>query len=254
MLGNNDFVNNDLPFSSFSQDHFGAVLVFFFCLIFFVVAGRCLSHHKNLLLTRVTSVFLSFTVIAWTLVHASYGRFDPSVNLPLSICNLFALIAPLLFWHPNERRFEVIYFFILSGTLQAIVTPDPSSGFPSYSFFKYWITHCGLVVIVVHHHLAFRLYPRPKGILRTFGWLNIYILCLLPFNIWLEGNYFYMMQKPAHPTLLDYFGPWPIYIIVTEALAMLFFALAYIPIIFTRKYYLNMDTIGSLKNRDPSCE
>ena len=75
-------------------------------------------------------------------------------------------------------------------------------------------------------------------------WLNIYILCLIPINLWLDANYFYMMNKPPNPSLLDFFGPWPIYIVVTEVVAMGFFALAYLPIYIARKKNPKLDTIG----------
>jgi hypothetical integral membrane protein (TIGR02206 family) len=145
----------------------------------------------------------------------------------------------------TARRFEIVYFFVLSGTLQAIITPDPDGGYPSYGFFKYWIVHCGLIVVTVHHLLSFKLYPRAKGILRTFVWLNIYILCLIPINLWLDANFFYMMSKPVNRSLLDFFGLWPFYIIATEGLAMVFFTLIYLPIFIARKNKLKMDTIDS---------
>ena len=80
--------------------------------------------------------------------------------------------------------------------------------------------------------------------LRTFGWLNIYLLALVPINLWLGANYFYMMEKPLNPSILDYFGPWPIYILVCEVLAMAFFALAYVPIVIAKKYFWNTATIS----------
>jgi hypothetical integral membrane protein (TIGR02206 family) len=243
MPSDNGFFDGDIPFISFSQPHWGAMFVFAFILLIFVRASQCLTDQQNLLLTRSASIFLCLAVVFWTAIHISYGRFNAAENLPLSICNLFSLIAPLLFWQPNPRRFEIIYFFVLSGTLQAIITPDPDGGYPSYGFFKYWIVHCGLVVVVIHHLLAFKLYPGAQGILRTFVWLNIYILCLIPINLWLDGNYFYMMNKPPNPSLLDFFGPWPIYIVVTEAVAMGFFALAYLPIYIARKNNPKLDTI-----------
>ena len=110
-----------------------------------------------------------------------------------SVAHLVAVvvfIACLLVFVNTARRFEIVYFFVLSGTLQAIITPDPDGGYPSYGFFKYWIVHCGLIVVTVHHLLSFKLYPRAKGILRTFVWLNIYILCLIPINLWLDANFF----------------------------------------------------------------
>jgi hypothetical integral membrane protein (TIGR02206 family) len=243
MISDSAFFDSDIAFVPFGESHIFVLLVFTLLLAPTIAAGRGLDYERNLLISRLGSLFLFVTLIAWTIVHIKLGRFNLAVNLPLSICNLFALIAPLLFWNPNERRFEITYYFILSGTLQAIITPDPNSGFPSYSFFKYWIIHCGLVLIVVHHHFAFRLYPRLRGILPTFVWLNVYIVCLIPLNIWLGSNYFYMMEKPAYPTLLDYFGPWPIYIIVTEILAMVFFALAYVPIMISKTYFFKLDTM-----------
>lgn len=250
MLSDQAFFSSDISFTSYSSSHLGAVVVFIVCLLGIVKLVPRLDDHQNLLLTRSASVFLSLTVLIWTAVHIAFGRFDAAVNLPVSICNLLALFAPLLFWQPNRRRFEVIYFFVLSGTLQAIITPDPDGGFPSYGFFKYWLVHCGLVVVVVHHLLAFKLYPHAKGILRTFIWMNIYILCLIPINIGLEANYFYMMNKPVNPSLLDFFGPWPIYILVTECLAMIFFAIAYLPIFLTRKQRLKVATIVSTEKRN----
>ena len=151
MLSDQAFFSSDISFTSYSSPHLGAVVVFIVCLLGIVKLVPRLDDHQNLLLTRSASVFLSLTVLIWTAVHIAFGRFDAAVNLPVSICNLLALFAPLLFWQPNRRRFEVIYFFVLSGTLQAIITPDPDGGFPSYGFFKYWLVHCGLVVVVVHH-------------------------------------------------------------------------------------------------------
>ena len=141
MLSDSAFFDRDIAFVPYGESHIFVLVIFIMCLFLTVVTGRRLNYERNLLLTRICSLFLSVTLIAWTVAHIKLGRFDPSANLPLSICNLFALIAPLLFWKPNERRFEIVYYFILSGTLQAIITPDPDGGFPSYGFFKYWIIH-----------------------------------------------------------------------------------------------------------------
>ena len=137
----------------------------------------------------------------------------------------------------RRKIFEIIYYFVLSGTLQAIFTPDAAAEYPSYSYFKYWIVHCGLCV-VIHHLVAFKIYPTSKGILYSFGWLNLYLLTLIPINLSLSANYFYLISKPETASLLDLFGPWPYYIIVTEFLVMLFFALAYLPIFFNKKILL----------------
>jgi uncharacterized membrane protein YwaF len=45
------------------------------------------------------------------------------------------------------------------------------------------------------------------------------------------------MEKPLNPSLLYYLGPWPFYILVCEILAMGFFAIAYVPIFISKKYF-----------------
>lgn len=254
MLSSNLFFSNDIPFTSFSVAHLVAVVVLIACLLVFAKSARQLNDHQNLLFTRVASIFLSLTVLVWTAIHLAYGRFKAAFDLPLLICNLFAVAAPILFWQPNRKRFEIVYFFVLAGTLQAIITPDPDGGFPSYGFFKYWFVHCGLVLVVIHHLLAFDLYPQARGILRNFVWLNIYILCLIPINLWLGSNYLYMMNKSINPSLLDYFGPWAIYILVSECLAMGFFVVAYLPIFWTRKLRTKMATIDPIETRNVNRE
>ncbi|MDA8782726.1 TIGR02206 family membrane protein [Porticoccaceae bacterium] len=232
------------PFVSFSPSHFWTLTAFVALLGLVVKFGRELNDHQNLLLGRVIALFLSFTVVVFSFIHSANGLFNIEVDLPLSICNLFAFIAPLLFWNPNRRRLEVIYFLVMSGTFQAMLTPDLYADFPSYGFFKYWIVHGGLVILVLHHVLSFNLLPEPRGMLRAFVWLNVYLLSLVLINLWLNANYFYMMEKPLNPSILDYFGPWPIYIFTAEVLALAFFAVAYVPIFVAKKYFLNPATIN----------
>ncbi|WP_290698864.1 hypothetical protein [Lacinutrix sp.] len=39
-------------------------------------------------------------------------------------------------------------FWIIAGTSQAVITPDISIGFPSFDYFRYWIAHLGLLIII----------------------------------------------------------------------------------------------------------
>ena len=238
------FFSFNIPFASFSSSHWCTLAVFVGLLALVIKLGQKLSGGQNLWLGRGIAVFLTITVLIFSWIHSYNGLFNHKVDLPLSICNLFALLAPLLFWHPNFRRFEIIYFLVLCGTFQAMLTPDLYAGFPSYGFFKYWIVHGGLVILVIHHLLAFKLIPEAKSMLRTFVWLNIYLLALIPINLGLDANYLYMMSKPINPSILDYFGPWPFYILVCEVLAIGFFAVAYVPIFVGKKYFSGAATIG----------
>lgn len=223
------FLRNDYDFQAFGDQHFTVLGVFSLCLIGVFFAARHLSLPQNLLLSRYFAFFIFLTVAVWSLIKIYFDRFNLLVDLPLSLCNLIAVFAPLLFWRPHRRRLEVMYFLIMVGTLQALLTPDLYVGFPSNEFFKYWIVHGGLILLVLHNIFSFQFYPRFKGVLITFGWINLYSAILYPLNLALGANYFYLLKKPGSASILDFLGPWPIYIFAAELVAVALFAVAYLP-------------------------
>ena len=99
------FFSFDIPFASFSPLHWWTLVAFAGILLLIVNVGRRLSAQQNLWLGRAIALFLSVTVVIFSWIHSWNGLFNYKVDLPLSICNLFALLAPLLFWQPNFRRF-----------------------------------------------------------------------------------------------------------------------------------------------------
>ena len=105
------FFSFDIPFASFSSSHWWTLVVFTGILALTIKIGGRLGAEQNLWLGRLLALFLSVTVVIFSWIHSYNGLFNYKVDLPLSICNLFALLAPLLFWQPNFKRFEVIYFF-----------------------------------------------------------------------------------------------------------------------------------------------
>lgn len=198
------------------------------------LACRYLSPAQQLWLGRSMSLVVSLAVVLWSAVRVRLGTFDHTTDLPLDYCNLSAFFMPVLMWEPQQGAHEILYFWILTGTLLATVTPYLSNGFPHYTFFKYWLVHGGLVVFIVYYTLVFELYPAWTGIFRAFGWLHVYAVAMFFINRRLGSNYLYLRHKPPTPTILDYFGPWPWYLLVCWGLAFILFGLVYLPVLLLR--------------------
>ena len=50
------------------------------------------------------------------------------------------------------------------------------------------------------------------------------------FDYFFGTDYFFLRAKPADPSLLDFLGPWPWYILSTEGVALILFLLIYLPV------------------------
>ena len=139
-----------------------------------------------------------------------------------------ALVLPFLMWQPNYRIFNVMVYWIFLGTFVALLTPHLINGFPNFTFFKYWIVHGGLVIYFLYLSIALGFKPGPKSVLRSFGFLQLYFLFTICMNLVLGSNYVYLMGKPPTASPMDWFGPWPWYILVLEVIALVLFYLIYL--------------------------
>ena len=60
-------------------------------------------------------------------------------------------------------------------------------------------------------------------------WLNVYMVLVEVVNFALGSNYMFIARKPDVPTLIDFLGPWPWYIIPLEAIGFAVCLLLYLP-------------------------
>jgi hypothetical integral membrane protein (TIGR02206 family) len=149
--------------------------------------------------------------------------------LPLDLCTLSVFLTAWVLIARSQRIFEIVYFWGLGGTTQALVTPELFHGFPNAAFLFFFAGH-GLVVIgVVYATLALRLRPYPRSVLRVAAMTLALAAAVFVINLLLGTNFMYLMAKPMQPSLLDWFGPWPWYLAGLFATALLTFAVLYLP-------------------------
>jgi len=125
--------------------------------------------------------------------------------------------------------------------LQATITPDIAAGFPHFHYFRFWIGHQGLILALVYATVIYEMRPTLKSLGKAFIGLNVFLVVAAAVNIAIGSNYFWICGKPVNhlgehlPTIMDYFGPWPWYILTAEVVALIHFGLAYTPIYFLNK-------------------
>ena len=148
--------------------------------------------------------------------------------LPLHICGVATYLTAVVLLTRRQLLFEIVYFFGLAGTLQAIITPEDISPFPSFGFLQFFVCHCLVVIGVLFATWSLKMRPRAKGIVYTFALGNVYLLLIAGVNHLAGWNYMYLCEKPKSLSPL-LFADWPWYLLFIEPVGLVLFAMLYVP-------------------------
>jgi len=150
-------------------------------------------------------------------------------SLPLELCNLVLIACIVSLFRPSQFATEICYFLGLGGVLQATITPDLSRGFPSWDFVFFFWGHGATLIAIFFLISRPGFKPRSGSILRMMAALNAYAVVVGVIDALTGWNYGYLCRKPYEPSLLDYLGPWPWYLLSLEVIAFITFLLLDLP-------------------------
>lgn len=150
-------------------------------------------------------------------------------NLPLQLCDVTLWASVLACLTLRRAAVEFAYFAGLAGAGMALLTPDLWSPWPSYPAIYFFVAHGGIVVACAA--LVFgRIAPlHPGALRRAFAILLGYAALIGAFNAIFHANYMYLCRKPKNASLLNLFGPWPVYLAAAAAAALAIFWLLWLP-------------------------
>lgn len=194
-----------------------------------IYSQRHLAKKQQQQIIHVIACFVSITIICFHLYRIGFDNYDFRTDLPLYLCSLMALIIPVFTHYRKYWMFEILVFWIIGGTVQGVVTPDIAVGFPSYDYFRYWVVHLGLLLVIFYFIIVFKMRPTIKSVFKSFLVLQMYVVLMIILNYFLDANYFYLNEKPKSASILDYFGEWPYYILVGQLIVIPLFLLIYLP-------------------------
>ena len=218
----------------FGMQHLVASLFFIIFGILLISWAKKQTISKQIRVGNIFAFSLSITVIVWTAIKMYLHGFDVEHDLPFHLCNFIALLLPIFSITRKRIYYEILLFWILAGTSQALITPDIKNGFPHYVFLKYWYVHAGLIIFILYATFIYGMRPTVKSIFKSFAALLVYFLLMLVINKIVGANYLYVNYKPEGPSLLDYLGEWPYYIFGVMLIVLPLFFLIYLPFQLTK--------------------
>jgi hypothetical integral membrane protein (TIGR02206 family) len=167
----------------------------------------------------------------WQIKHHNLTFPD---HMPFELCDASMALTILSLFLLRPLLFDLAYYWALAGASMALLTPNLREPFPSFGAVQFFMSHGLTVAGVLYLVWSGQASPRPWSVVRAMIGVNIFAALVGPFDYLCKTNYFYLLSKPANPSLLDFLGPWPIYIAGTEVVALILFLLLYLPVRLSR--------------------
>lgn len=182
-----------------------------------LVLGRRIRRLAD---DQAIRVPLAAGLIAAALWSWLYFLAQGIVGLPCQLCELAIWLMAAALIGRSRLVGELGVCWGLSGSSQAILTPDLAEGWPNLHCVTFFGSHSLVVVSAVYALVRGRVRLTPGSIWRVWLVSNVYLFAAGLLNWRLGTNFGYLAAKPAHPSLLDALGPWPFYIVGMELIGL----------------------------------
>ena len=218
-------------FVNYSAEHFWWLLAAAASMTCWIYLGRQVvsenAKRRIGLAMSLIPVFVWMSANIRMLSGVAPVRLD--LVLPFQVCYFLNLLMPVMLWRRSYAIFEVAYFMVMAGCIQALLTPDIPQSFPDLMNIRYFFIHIGLAQSILYAILVYGFQPTWTGLGKSLLWANIYLVFAAFLNLALDTNFMYLCRKPPTATLLDLFGEWPWYILGGELLALVLFTVVMAP-------------------------
>ena len=216
-------------FHSFDMAHVSALALIAGICVLLAWGVRKLPSSGKIWLGRSLGLLLAFYGVFFYIRQAMAGALSWGYSLPLDLCSVVLMACIFSLFRSVQFFNEITYFWGLGGTLQALLTPDLASGFPSWDFCLFFWSHGAILFGIVYIIAVNKFRPRRESVFRMMIALNVYAAAVGTINAATGWNYGYLCRKPAVPSLLDLLGPWPWYLLSLEGIALVIFIILVLP-------------------------
>ncbi|MET1062069.1 MAG: TIGR02206 family membrane protein [Aeromicrobium sp.] len=213
-------------FEAYGTTHVSALAVFALGAVVVVLLGRRIGRTPSEQVVRRTfAIAIACFAIPVQAIQLLPGEWDLQTSLPLHLCDLAWMVAVHALWTGHQLSATIIYLWGISLTTQGMLTPELSSDFPDPRFLMFWGMHMLIVWASFFLVVGLRILPTwhtyRQTVAVTLGWAAATYV----FNIVVGTNYGFLNRLPRTASLLDLLGPWPVYVVLANAILLAGWAL-----------------------------
>lgn len=223
-------------FALFTLAHFAPIVLLIgaLCLLYrYREPLRNSSYETNLRYILGFLLIICDMSYYWRLAACPWLSGGPAENLPIGVCTWSVIFCSFMLIGKSQRLFDITYFWLLSGSLFALLTPTVLTycGPTRFRYYQFWLEHTLGYVAIFYMIFVHKMRPNLRSIFRSFFTL----LALAVFAGWVNSmipgaNYLYMARPESAPSVLDILPPnYALRIAIMAVVIIAMFALAYLP-------------------------
>ena len=219
------------PFIRWSSEHIYALVITIVIAALLLFFGSKCKEKARHCICRILACVVALQFISeftWRAVSDAYGSWE--YNLPLHFCSFMSIFAFIALWWRWRPACTLVYFGVLVGSIQGLITPAMANGYPSMAFFVFSIAHGLLLIVALAIPVLIGWRARGYDDVKALLLMDTYVLCIIPVNLWLNTNYGYTQGVPVEGTLLDYLGTAPWYYLWAQLPVLAVFRLLMLPV------------------------
>ena len=224
------------PFHPFTTQHYAALAVGGFVAVAFLLAGKkggATGKRTAAVLAFVNACVYPLSLAAWLSLD---GEKAWDNLLPFHLCDVAAVVAAIALVTKRPLFCALTYFWGLAATIQGLITPALTVGFPAPPFMMFFVHHFAVVIAALYLPIVDGWRPKApfwRSPLEVMGWSVLYLMFAMAVNKLLGSNFAFASRPPDNPSLIDHLGPWPWYLVSMLGLAVVFYLVLALP--FVRK-------------------
>lgn len=239
-----------VEFEIFTLAHFLPVLVTVLIIYLIYRSRRSIRGMKH---EEIFRYILAFALIVsemsyyWRLIAMPELGPNPVEHLPISVCGWVAIFGSFMVIGKSQSLFDICYFWALSGSIFALITPTvlTYAGPTRFRYYQFWTEHLVSYIAIFYMIFVHKMRPNKRSLPKAY--IALVILAVIAY--WTNtligpgANYLFMARPEAAPSVLDILpANFALRLFIIAAAITALFVLIYLPwyIMDTRKQKVSL--------------
>lgn len=205
---------DQIEFANFSLAHFLPIIVMVLVILLIRrYRGQIRQYQKEANLRYLLAFALIITEMSyyWRLVGVPSLNPNPVDHLPITVCGWVVIFSSYMIVGKSQTLFDIVYFWLFSGTIFALITPTVISytGPTRFRYYQFWLEHTLGYVALFYMIFVHNMRPTFRSMFKSYGVLLAMGAIAFAANRLLGpgANYLFLAKPEDTPSILDILPP-----------------------------------------------